>query len=185
MLDKIKAALKTYMQMKKDFCANNNGPYDLAPLLNIEFENVPGFVVTNLPPGHPVDQLINVFPVMIEFGHQNNHGNINSMILLTEGYSIAGKNKDGIESYARGDLEKDFKSNPDSNVIEVLNVQAIDMLTGEQSAGFVSYKYDDKGAPEFNNPDFIICEGDNLQGNIAMLFNKCYEFVNSHCRIEK
>lgn len=181
MLEKVEHSMRVFMKMKTEGCRENKGPKDLIAMLHLEYENSQN-VITPLH-GHPADTLVQIFPHLIEFGKQNDHGNITNMILMTEGYASTAE-KDEVPEYVRGEMEKDFKENVDSKVMEVLNVQAVNIETGEQTSGFVSYKYDDNGLPNFNDPEFVKCEGESLNARLPQIFNQCHNFINQYCKEE-
>ena len=64
---------------------------------------------------------------------------------ITEGKSITGDEREG---YERGDLRKDFTTNPSSSVVECLTVVTYG-YHGGSSARVIKYVYNDRGLPEF------------------------------------
>jgi len=114
-------------------------------------------------PGSPIDQIPSVWGKIIESGTPE------FVMIMTEAYA----SQCSRENYRRGEMEKDFKNNPFSEVIETLNIHAIDIKNGNQFSGLVSFKYNDVGQPEFDEPSYYPCEGDSLNARTPMLFAAC------------
>lgn len=166
LIEEVKIAMQTFIKMKESMCQANNGPYDLAPMLHIKYQHLNSYCgVLMAGCGHPVDAIPVVWQKVLENGMPE------FVMILTEGYAT--KSKEFPENYQRGQMEEDFKNNPDSEVVEILNVHAIDIKTGDQANAFVSFKYDDHGQPEFDEPAYAPCEGEALNANVPMIFAAC------------
>lgn len=94
-------------------------------------------------------------------------------MLITEAYASTTKPED----YQHGEMEKDFKNNPESKVSEVITVQAVEVKTGKQVTAMVSYKYGDDGLPEFSDPTIGECEGPALECRVATIFKHCRDLT--------
>lgn len=158
----LRVAIKNFISMKKDICEQESGPSDLVPMIHFKYQHlaVPCGAVIVGDPFHIVPQawrriLDDGIPEFIMF--------------MAEGYSSS-KNS---ENRQRGDLEKDFKENPCSDVTEVITIQAVDIKTGIQMSAMAEYKYNDNGQPEFGKIHLGKCEGDTLKSNVAMMFATC------------
>lgn len=168
LIKEVKIALEAFMKMKASICQNNNGPIDLVPMLHLKYQHLKSYcgVLMN-GCGSPVDSIPGAWGKVLENGYPE------FVMLMTEGYAT--KSKEIPENYRKGQMEKDFKNNPESEVVEILNVHAIDVKTGEQASGFVSFKYNDNGQPDFEEPLYNSCEGEALTANVPTIFAACRE----------
>lgn len=166
LIKEIKVAMETFIKMKSSMCQINNGPFDMAPMLHLKYQHLKSYcgVVMN-GCGNPVDAIPGAWEKVLENGYPE------FVMIMTEAY--AAKSKEISEDYVKGQMEEDFKSNPESEVVEILNVHAIDIKTGKQATGFVNFKYNDKGQPEFDDPIYNDCEGDALKANVPAIFAAC------------
>jgi hypothetical protein len=163
--EEIRIAMETFMKMKASMCQVHKGPYDLAPMLHLKYQHLNGYCGVLLAgEGHPMNLIPSAWEKIVENGIPE------FVIAMIEGYASKNENP---QNYRRGQMEEDFKNNPDSTVVEVLNIQAIDIKTGNQISGFVSFKYNDKGQPEFEIPEYSPCEGESLNANIPRIFSLC------------
>lgn len=162
----IKIAMETFIKMKASICQNNNGPFDMAPMLHLKYQHLKsycGVVMTGC--SNPVDAIPGAWGKVLENGYPE------FVMIMTEAYAT--KSKEMPENYVKGQMEEDFKNNPESEVVEILNVHAIDINTGNQATGFVSFKYNDNGQPEFDQPLYNACEGEALKANVPTIFAAC------------
>jgi hypothetical protein len=67
-----------------------------------------------------------------------------SLSVVVDAYITEGKS----DSYEKGDLRKDFTTNPASSVVECLTVVTYG-YDGGSSARVIKYVYNDRGLPEF------------------------------------
>lgn len=74
------------------------------------------------------------------------------MILCVEGYHDTDPNNTG-KQYDRGDMEKDFRTNPFTTVKEGLVVSGVDWEGEYAVNGHCTYSYDDNGVPAFDSDD--------------------------------
>lgn len=162
--DEIKTALETFQNMKKYCCEKNKGPTDLAPMLHFKYKHLNAYCGVLLGEGHPLETIPHAWGQIVQDGVPE------FVVVMTEGYAKVGGDP---SDYRKGDMEKDFKNNPDSEVLEVLNIHGIDLGTGKQADGFVSFKYGDDGLPVFDEPSYGDCEGAALGANIPILFEAC------------
>lgn len=166
----IEIALETFKKMKASVCDHMRGPHDLAPMLHLKYPHLNGYCGVLLPEGHPTDTVPAAWERVIQDGVPE------FVIVMVEGYATISDTalpKD----YRRGEMENDFKSNPESKVLEVLNIHGIDMKTGNQADGFVAYRYNDSGLPEFEEPSYGPCEGEALQANMPRIFTACRQIT--------
>lgn len=163
LIEEIKIALDTFVKMKVACCKNNNGPQDLIPMLHFKYSHLNGYCGVLLPGGHPNETVVMAWEQIVQDGIPE------FMIVMVEGYA----KKNISTKYKRGEMEEDFKNNPESEVVEILNIHGIDMKTGDQADGLVSYKYNDKGLPDFDEPTYAPCTGESLKANMPMIFTSC------------
>lgn len=85
--------------------------------------------------------------------------------LVAEGYyrdmSKQGKTDDILANYEKGDMEKDYKENPFTDVREAIVVTAVDWNCEHLYSAYSPYRYDDNGVPMFDNtaPSFAPLNG--------------------------
>lgn len=164
LIEEVKIAMQTFIRMKESMCKTNNGPHDLAPMLHYKYSHLNAYCGVLLAGGHPIQTIPKAWEHIIRDGIPE------FVMIMTEAYA---SKEMPVENYLRGEMEKDFKNNPDSKVVEIINVHAIDMKTGNQLDGFVSFKYDDYGQPVFDTPTYADCEGESLNANMPMMFAAC------------
>jgi hypothetical protein len=163
--DEVKTAIQAFISMKKDMCERQSGPFDLAPMLHFKYKHLKGYCgVLLIGEGSPMEM------AAAAWGKVLGHGVPEFMMFMVEGYATQNPSE-----YKKGDMERDFKNNPDSKVMEVITIQAIDIKTGLQMTGIVPYKYDDSGLPVFDEPGVNECSGESLNANIPALMGQCRE----------
>lgn len=165
LVNEVETAMKAFIKMKAAVCKSSNGPQDLAPMLHFRYQHLKGYCGVVLTGGHPSVLIPSAWQKIIEDGIPE------FMIIMTEGYARSGQP----EKYRKGQMEEDFKNNPNSDVFEVINIHGIDIKAGNQYSGMVTFKYDDQGQPLFDSPSYAKCEGEALNANLPMLFSACRE----------
>lgn len=80
------------------------------------------------------------------------------LVLCVEGYGRENMTKEQAESHDRGDLEKDYKENPFSEVREGLILTAVDWDGSAIWNTMALYRYDDHGVPMFDEPMATVTE---------------------------
>jgi hypothetical protein len=173
--EELKFALGKFCEMKSAMCAQEGGPQDLAPMLHFKYLHLNAYCGMLLP-GNPFEILPQAWRQILDDGMPE------VVMFMVEGYASEALP----EEYERGAMEKDFKENPESNVKEVITLQAVDIKTGSQMTGIVSYTYGDDGMPMFGNSNIGPCEGEALNCNVAAIVKSCrdatlrfFEKVNS------
>lgn len=165
--DEVKLAMQTFMKMKSSVCESNKGPQDLAPMLHFKYSHLKGYCGVVLAGGHPLQTI----PVAWE--HIIRDGLPEFVMVMTEAYASTHQKNEPPQNYRKGQMEEDFKNNPCSDVMEIINVHGINIKTGEQYSGMVAFHYDDNGQPVFDEPDYNECAGEALKANIPALFSAC------------
>jgi hypothetical protein len=161
----VKTAVEVFIKMKRSICEHEGGPQDLAPMLHFKYQHLNAYCGGLLAGNeHPLNMAPMAWRKVLDDGIPE------FVMLMIEGY--ASTSKPG-EDYVRGNMEKDFKDNPESNVREAITLQAIEIKTGKQFTAVVLYKYDDSGLPEFEEPNIGPCEGEALNSNVARMFSAC------------
>lgn len=161
--EEVKFALAKFCEMKTMLCERDGGPSDLIPMLHIKYRHLKPYCGMLLE-GNPSEML------PVAWGRVVQDGIPEFVMIMVEGY--AGANRDA-RTHKKGEMEKDFKENPCSDVMEVITIQAVDIRTGNQITGIVSYKYDDTGRPEFGTPSVNPCDGEALLCNIPSMMAHC------------
>jgi len=163
----VKIATQTFMKMKSSMCKANNGPHDLAPMLHFKYSHLKGYCGVLLAGGHPVQTIPVAWEQIIRDGTPE------FVVVMTEAYASTHPSNEPPPDYRKGQMEEDFKNNPCSDVMEIINVHGIDIKTGKQYSGMVAFRYDDNGQPVFDEPSYAECKGDSLQANIPAIFSGC------------
>jgi hypothetical protein len=163
--EEMRFALDKFCEMKTAVCEREGGPQDLIPMLHFKYRHLNAYCGVVIK-GNPIE----ILPMA--WRHILDDGVPEFVMFMVEGYA---SNKISIEGYRRGEMESDFKSNPDSSVKEVITLQAVDVKTGEQMTAVVSYSYGDDGLPEFDEPNVGACEGEALNCNVPNIFKACRE----------
>lgn len=165
LIKEIEIATQTFIQMKSALCEQFKGPHDLAPMLHFRYQHLKGYCGVLLGPGHPTDTIPGAWLHILKDGIPE------FVMVMTEGYARTSKTMP--TNHQRGMMEEDFKNNPESDVVEILNIHGIDMNSGDQASGIVMFRYDDNGMPTFDEPAFSPCDGQALDANIPRLFTAC------------
>jgi hypothetical protein len=157
------------MEVKYEMCVDNNGMCDAPPVLLGELPTGEGFIAPDYNDGHPTDTL----PMMLAGLAEAMMGNFESvrwkwLAYVVEGYAKPSENitKEELENHDRGKYEEEYKTNPTSDVREGLIV-SLYPWEGTPIGTTVFYRYDDKGLPVYDEPEFM--EGE-INGNIADIF---------------
>lgn len=159
--EEVQKAVGVFRNMKRMFCEKEGGPGDLAPMIHFKYQHLAGYC-GGLLLGDAFSMVPMAWRKILDDGIPE------FMMVMIEGYAKATKPED---DYVRGDMEKEFKENPSSDVREVITVQAVEIKTGRQVTAILPYKYDDQGQPEFEEPTIGPCEGEALQSNVARMFS--------------
>lgn len=181
LLDAVKDALDKFKEVKLGMCQRFKGPIDLIPMLHLKYQHLANFCGMMVDaPGDPIDAL----PKM--WARTFDHGFPEILMFVTEGYIKIARKEDA-NTYARGQFEEDFKTNPGSDVREAITVHAVEMKTGEQVSGVVAYKYDDAGLPVFDPATTIICScsGEALMTRMSKVFTRCHELSRQYIESAK
>lgn len=72
---------------------------------------------------------------------------VDAVCLLSEGYY---RSTGHPENYKRGDMQREYESNPFSDVRPALVLLGVDVKSLQTGMVLLSYKYDDRGVPEFD-----------------------------------
>lgn len=159
--EELRYVLGQFCRMKREMCIREGGPYDLAPMLHFKYRHLNAYCGVMIM-GNPFEMVPSAWRKILDDGMPE------FMMLMVEGYASE-KN----QGYKKGQMERDFKENPDSDVREIITVQAVDIKTGKQMTGLVSYKYGDDGLPEFGEMSVGPCEGQALECNVPDMFRAC------------
>lgn len=159
--EELKSAAENFCRMKHEMCRIEHGPQDLSPMLHFKYKHlsVPcGIVIM----GNPFQMVPPAWRKVLDDGIPE------FMMLMVEGYASRSP-----MDYEKGAMEHDFKNNPDSEVVEVITIQAIEIDTGKQMVCMVEYKYGDDGLPQFGDANIGACEGPAMNSNVAEMFKSC------------
>lgn len=157
--DELDVAVHTFCKMKTMMCEREGGPYDLHPMLHFKYKHLKAYAGIILT-GNPLEETPAAWRKIMD------HGTPEFVMLMVEGYASTNVSMSG-------KMEDDFKENPDSEVREVITVQAIEIKTGRQLTALVPFRYGDDGLPEFDEPKAGPCDGQALEANVPSMMNHC------------
>jgi len=165
------------IQAKWILCEENGGIADAPPLLIGEFANGDGFIAPDLIEGHPTDTLPAMLSGLLE-GMTERYGTPKFLWLayVVEGYCRPTMTEEEMEKAKRGELEEEYKSNPDTNIREGI-IATVYPWDGEAVAQTLLYRYDDNGMPVFDDIDESQEVGKAGGGAIPDLF----QMFITHC----
>lgn len=160
--DELDLAVRTFCRMKTMMCEREGGPHDLQPMLHFRYKHLKSYCGIMVM-GNPLDEVPKAWHKVMD------HGTPEFVMLVLEGYASL----KGAEDYERGRMERDFKENPDSEVREVITLQAVEIKTGRQLTAIVPFRYGDDGLPEFEDAKVGPCDGQALGANVPDMMNQC------------
>lgn len=89
---------------------------------------------------YDVDTLIKMLPPF----------SLTAMAVVCEGYS---KPQENLADYRRGDMQKEYESNPFTNVRPGIVLVSAEIETLKIGMSMITYKYDDRGIPKYDLVD--------------------------------
>ena len=127
---------------KTEICQEDNGISDMQSFVVFQRGDVFECRQSGVD-GHPFESLPDVLSNAFNDGLKE----FDTISIVVDSYVRMSK-PDGSREYERGELEKEYKNNPKTDVVEALTVATYGYHGG--SAGrCVSYVYNDKGLPQF------------------------------------
>lgn len=176
LIDVVREHLDITMSTKIDACQRNNGPTDLMPMMIwISADDTTNLAI--------VDAKVNTtdyMPKALSLIHKQSPKVI---IFMSESLGKAITSETELDKFVKshkpGDLEKlHTKYGPLSGLQELIAFNAIDMATGSQVQAILTFAYDDKGIPVFNEPDIQEIPTSLIErANISSIFNAFYKFT--------
>ena len=144
-------------EYKTDLCLQNGGPDDGLPfILGTDCNGMP-FVIADTLDGHPTDNL----PILLNkiiggLQEKNETMRWDWLAYVVEGYANGGDNEtvgevETLDAFERGSLERDFKTNPSSQVKEGVIVTVF-TWEGDSACRTMLYHYGDDGMPVWDEP---------------------------------
>ena len=155
----------TFMETKKELCEENAGPADITPLIIGSDINGKGFVLPDTLENGATDNLPLLLSALVnELQDLNDTLAWKWVAYIAEGFEKAS----GLPAdFERGAFEKEYRTNPASDVREVLLVSLF-TWEGVDMCGSVSYHYGDDGMPVWSEQRE--CELTPAQGVIPFTF---------------
>lgn len=140
----LKQIVASFMATKKDMCEENAGPADISPLIIGADINGKGFIMPDTLENDAADNLPLLLSALVnELQDLNNTLAWNWVAYIAEGYE---KLSSLPSDFERGAFEKEYRTNPASDVREVLLVSLF-TWEGVDICGSVPYYYGDDGMP--------------------------------------
>ena len=124
---------------KAEICAEDNGISDMQSFVVFGRGDAYECRQSEID-GHPFQSL----PFVLNDAYEDGLRDFDTVSVVVDAYITEGKS----DSYERGDLKKDFITNPMSSVVECLTVVTYG-YNGDSRARVVKYVYNDRGLPEF------------------------------------
>lgn len=159
-------------QAKRRVCEEGGGSCDLNSVL-VFGQGGQLIGIESNREGNPVENL----PSVLEVAHKNGMRRFDSLAFVTDVYFRTKPVEEMNESdYQRGDLAKEFASNPFTDIVEALCVSVISW-SGESRVIVLQYKYDDRGLPVFVDSTEAVTEsGDKIGGVVNMILTKYLQY---------
>lgn len=121
--------------------------------------------------GNPVENL----PEALRLAYRSGVKRFDSLSFVTDVY-FRERPVDGVGEYVRGDLAREFESNPFTDVVEALCVFTMSW-SGESRVKVVQYKLDDVGHPVFFDPSETVVEsGERIGGLVKAILDSYVTF---------
>ena len=160
LIDKV---VETAKEMKFSLCEQEKGPADGEPIIVGVAKGGEPFVMPDTLDGHPTDNL----PLLLMYlantlREKNGTMEWEWLAYIVEGY-LNETHKD--DDFERGVLERDFKTNPSSEVKETI-IANLYMWNGENKVQSVVYSYGDDGLPVWGEP----VDADETEGLVPSIF---------------
>lgn len=186
----LEGCLNQTMEMAKynktELCRENAGKIDHEPfiVLGVKIDNdgkkvVGGAVLPiDLSNGeHPVDTI----PKMLSELHDNGLHNYEWLVLLVEGYAKPSSENTTQATPKRGELEKEFLANADTDIKEGI-IASLFSWTGEIITQSCFYKYNDQCLPEYGEDvvEYSLNSDETLGGRIPDLFQLFIKYCKNY-----
>src|SRR4029077_18078510 len=126
-LERARAELATYQDLKRAICAQEGAPDDCVAMLTVMFADG-GMAVAALAAGHPTDQIVFATRLIREHGEKA-HGPLVHLAVASEGY-VAISTDPATPDPPRGALSQAFGTDPTSGVREALIVTVLSPSMG-------------------------------------------------------
>lgn len=144
---------------KSGLCRRSNGPADMGAALVYRLEDDSELRSRGFPGGHPVDTFNKVWANVLK------EGTPDFVAVVAESYM---GDSGHTENYRRGELEQQFKQNPNSRVREAVLIAGVDTREGRQRCTAIPFTYDRNGMPAFRTLGWDDKpRGDRLSGLLA------------------
>lgn len=157
---------------KQEACLLNRGMADTHSFVSLSYRD-DVMTIEGSQSGNPVQNLPDVLDQVMKTGIVKFDALSFTAEVFMRRFDLANRSRDEVnelvDTYKRGDLEKEYKENPLSDIIEGLFTVAISWA-GDTAYCFTEVKYDDKGQPVYGRM------GDDdtpshLQGAVARTLN--------------
>lgn len=155
-------ALKT---LKLDRCRQENGPTDVMPTIKVAIGDIM-VVIPVVGDDTPAENVKKALGGLLAFMKENqNNFKWDSMSYCTEAFV---RKTPEIKNYRRGELEEEYKTNPESDVTQCI-ILSVFKWEGNDELAVIEYGYNDFGMPEFSQ--FTI-GNDAMGGEVVNVFKK-------------
>lgn len=168
-------------QRKSEACRMNRGVADTDSFVSVAYgDDV--MTVDGVFEGNPIENLPKVLDLVLKTGViQFDALSFTAEVFMKRIDALSAEERERVaREYKRGDLEKEYKENPLTDVVEGMFTVVI-TWAGETAFSFVEVKYDDKGQPVF------VDSTDGTQTPQVRMSGFCKELLDDyrkHCRRE-
>ena len=138
----VEKVVKIALLRKTVICKEDNGITDMQSFVVFQRGDVFECRQSGVD-GHPFESL----PDVLSDAFNDGLSEFDTVSVVVDSYVRVKKDVTG---YQRGDLEREYKNNPDTDVAEALTVATYG-YHGESAGRCVKYVYNDKGLPEFTD----------------------------------
>lgn len=138
----VEKIVKIAQLRKTEICKEDNGISDMQSFVVFQKGDVFECRQSGVD-GHPFEAL----PQVLNDAYHDGLDQFDTVSIVVDSY-VRTKTPEEVLEYERGSLEREYKNNPNTDVVEALTVATYGYHGG--SAGrCVTYVYNDKGLPEF------------------------------------
>jgi hypothetical protein len=173
---------KLSKQRKTDACHMNRGVAETTSFVSLSYRN-DIMTIEGSATGNPVENLPQVLDQVIQTGVVKFDTLAFTAEVLLRRVDVAEirdeELKAMVKNYKRGDLEREFRENPSTDVVEGLFTYAIGW-EGDTAYSFTEVKYGDNGQPVYGEPEDS--SDDSTASRMSGSVERTMKDYRKHCR---